>query len=264
MELIHIVVLSLVQGLTEFLPVSSSAHLILASKLFSWVDQGVWFDLAAHAGSLCAILVYFRHKVISLLKGWLMSFSGQGGTDARLAWMLVIATIPVGLAGLFFESFFVAYGRSILTIALANLVFSVLLWVADVRGIRAFDLKDMTFKKSCIIGLAQAIALIPGASRSGITMTCALFLGFERRAAAEFSFLLSIPLIAAASLFQAVRLFGEEFVLWGDLLLGVALSAIAAYVCIALFLRIINQLSMLPFVLYRLALGGVLLLIFFW
>ena len=264
MELTHIFVLSLVQGLTEFLPISSSAHLILAPKFFSWLDQGIWFDLAVHAGSLFAILVYFRSRVIGLLQGWFMSFSGGGGVDARLSWMLIIATIPAGLAGLLFESFFIEYGRSILTIALANVFFSLLLWVSDVRGSRTLNLNDMTYKKACIIGLAQAIALIPGTSRSGVTMTCALFLGFERRVAAEFSFLLSIPLIAAASLFQVIRLLSEEFVPWEDFILGAALSAIAAYSCIAIFLRIINKLSMLPFVIYRLALGGVLLLFFFW
>ena len=166
------------------------------------------------------------------------------------------------MAGLLLEPLLVSYSRSIMVIAGANLVFALALWYADIRGSKQLTMSDMTFKIAILIGVAQAIALVPGTSRSGITITCALLLGLNRRDASEFSFLLAIPLISAASLFQGLRLLSYEGVAWNDLLLGTVLSAVAAYVCIALFLRIINLWSMLPFVVYRLMLAAALITLF--
>lgn len=264
MNWLEIVVLALIQGITEFLPVSSSAHLILPSQILGWSDQGLAFDVAVHIGTLLAVVLYFREDVASLTQAWFRQIGGKGASaESRLAWAVVIGTVPAVIFGLVFADFIEEELRSVLVIAVTTIVFGIALGFADkARGIRTIN--QLTLKDAVLIGLAQAIALIPGVSRSGITMTAALFLGLDRIAAARFSFLLSIPLILAAGGHQTLKLAtsGDD-VAWMQILVGAVLSFISALACIHLFLKLLQQIGFMPFVWYRMVLGlGLLYLVF--
>lgn len=268
---LQITFLAFIQGATEFLPISSSAHLILPSVMLGWADQGLTFDVAVHLGSLLAVLWYFRQQVSELLLAWLGSVvGGQARSDSsRLAWLLILATIPAGLAGIALEQYVEAYARSAIVIGLASIIFGLLLLVADRQGQSSANtmtqLSQISWRQALVVGLAQALALIPGTSRSGITMTAALFCGLQREAAANLSFLMAIPIIAASGLLRGVELFGTGLggSDLGVLLYATLLSAVIAYLCIHYFLRFIAHVGFLPFVIYRVLLGAVLL-IFFW
>ncbi len=264
MELWHIAVLAIIQGLTEFLPISSSAHLILLPSLAGWEDQGLAFDVATHVGTLTAVVAYFRRELVTLTQDWSRSLLERRQVgDSRLAWAVLWGTVPVGLAGLLLSDFVATELRSTLVIALATIAFGLLLWWADVRGARARDEHGLLWKDVLIIGVAQALALIPGTSRSGITMTAGLMLGLTRQAAARFSFLLSIPVIVLAGGLETLDLIqAETRVLWDALILGALFSAVSAYLCIHFFLKLLERVGMLPFVIYRLILGVVLLVFF--
>lgn len=266
MDIIHVIVLALIQGITEFLPISSSAHLILPKEVLDWPDQGLAFDVAVHVGTLSAVLLYFRRDVGALIMGWGQSVIGKGtNEDGRLAWFIALATIPAGLFGLVMNDFIEAHLRSISVIASTTILFGLLLAIADRKGDQASQsLVNMTISAALVIGVAQAFALIPGTSRSGITITAALLLGFSRVESARFSFLLSIPVIVLSGGYKGVSLIGQSGVDWASIILGIALSAVSAYVCIYYFLSFINRIGMMPFVVYRMVLGGILLaLIFF-
>jgi undecaprenyl-diphosphatase len=263
-ELIQIVILALLQGLTEFLPISSSAHLILFPTLSGWEDQGLAFDVAVHVGTLSAVVWYFRCELVVMLRDWFASMVQRRRVgDSNLAWAVGFGTIPVGLAGLLFKDVVETSLRSPLVIAVATVVFGLLLWWADAQAKRVRDEHSIGWRDVVIIGVAQAIALIPGTSRSGITMTAGLMVGLDRAAAARFSFLLSIPVILLAGGLNTIELARSPLpVDWTSLLLGAALSALSAYLCIHLFLKALERIGMFPFVLYRLALGAVLLWIY--
>ncbi len=264
MELLHIIVLALVQGLTEFLPISSSAHLILVPQLLGWPDQGLAFDVAVHVGTLSAVVFYFRREVGAMLKDWAASLAGRGQTpESRLAWAVGFGTIPAGLAGLLFHDFIGDNLRSPMVIAATTIGFGLLLGWADSAARRQRDEYAIGWRDVLLIGCAQALALIPGTSRSGITMTAALMLGFTREGAARFSFLLSIPVIVLAGGLETKNLLEAEGpVDWQALVLGTLLSGIAAYLCIHYFLKLLERIGFLPFVIYRLALGALLLAVF--
>ena len=261
MELTQAFVLALVQGLTEFLPVSSSAHLVLLPLLISWPDQGLAFDVAVHVGTLIAVLVYFAGDVVVMIRDGVLSLArGHHLGSSRLAWLVMIATIPTGIAGLLVNAFAGDSLRSALVIAVANLVFAALLWFADARGRRQRSVATLSVVDALLIGTAQALALIPGASRAGVTMTAALALGLTRQAAARFSFLIAIPVIALAGGLKAYEAYTEQVVVdIGSLVLGVVVSALCALACIHVFLSLVERVGMLPFVAYRLALGVALL-----
>ena len=265
MELWHIIVLAVIQGLTEFLPISSSAHLILPSQVFGWPDQGLAFDVAVHVGTLAAVIWYFRAEVGRLTVAWVGdTVRGRVGQDSGLAWAVIAGTIPAGQAGLLLNDFIETSLRSGLVIAVSTIGFGLVLWWSDAVGRRNRDLPALTMKDAVIIGVAQALALIPGTSRSGITITAALFLGFGREAAARFSFLLSIPLILAAGLLKTLELVEQGGATdWAAIALGAALSFVSAVVCIHLFLKFLERLGLMPFVIYRLVLG-LLLLVVLW
>jgi len=265
MDTLHTILLALLQGLTEFLPISSSAHLILLPRLLGWSDQGLAFDVAVHVGTLMAVVFYFRHDVQRLLGAWFASCLGrQMTTDARLAWLLLLGTVPVVVAGLLLHDVVETYLRSPLVIALATIGFGILLGVVDRCGRQVRSEESLTLMDVTWIGLAQALALIPGTSRSGITMTAALALGLTRSAAARFSFLLSIPVILMAGVYESLNLLQQSApVAWSEILLGTAVAAVSAYFCIHFFMRLIERIGMLPFVVYRLLLGGFLLLLFY-
>ena len=259
MTLIQIIVLSLIQGLTEFLPVSSSAHLILGSKVFDWPDQGLVFDVATHLGTLFAALVYFRKDIWQMLVPWLGKGKGDE-TSRKLGVTLLIASIPAIVAGGLLHGWIEAVLRDVRIIAYATIGFGLLLWWADARFTRSRAMDEMNLKAGFMIGLAQMLALVPGTSRSGITITMGRVLGFDANTAARFSFLLSIPIIAAAGGYGVLRMFLHDSPIdWLQFGLAVVLSALAGWLCIAAFLALLQRVGLLPFVIYRLMLGVALL-----
>ena len=264
MDALHAIVLALVQGLTEFLPVSSSAHLILLPRLLGWTDQGLAFDVAVHIGTLTAVIAYFRHDVMNLFSAWIQScVSWQLDANARLAWLVVLGTIPVAVAGLLLHDFIENNLRSPVVIAVATIGFGLILGLADLRGRKIRTETSLRVTDVLWIGLAQALALIPGTSRSGITMTAALALGLTRSAAARFSFLLSVPVILMAGGYESLQLLQQaEPVAWGSIVLGTVVAGVSAYLSIHFFMQLIEKVGMLPFVIYRVWVGVLLLLRF--
>lgn len=269
MDLLQIILLALIQGLTEFLPVSSSAHLLLLPVISAWEDQGLAFDVALHLGSLTAVVVYFRRDISRMFVAWAESLRMRGlaaetRQEARLAWGVLLATIPVAVAGLLFNDFISTALRSPLVVAFGLIFFGLVLGYADWRYRGKKSEYDMSWMDVLWIALAQALALIPGTSRSGITITAALLLGLNREAAARFSFLLSIPVIALAGGYEVLKLVQSNIhVDWVALFIGAVVSGISAYLCIHYFLTFIRRIGMQPFVIYRIILG-ILLLWFFW
>lgn len=261
MTLTQIIVLALIQGLTEFLPVSSSAHLILGSKAFGWPDQGLIFDVATHLGTLVAVFIYFRQDLLDMLKAWLGPVLSQSDRQHRaMAVYLAVASVPALLAGLLAHDAVEYYLRDVRIIAWMTIGFGLLLWVVDARCSRERSLDRITLPGALLIGLAQAFALIPGVSRSGVTITAGRFLGFSPEAAARFSFLLAIPIIGAAGGYGALRVLGGDTSIdWTQFALAMAFSAIAGWICIAAFLALLKRVGLVPFVIYRLILGLVLL-----
>jgi undecaprenyl-diphosphatase len=264
MDLQHLIILGLVQGLTEFLPVSSSAHLILLPKIVGWSDQGLAYDVAAHLGSLLAVIIYFNKDLKRIIIAWLASINGKTRcADSFLMWYLIIATLPIAAIALLIYDFIASELRDPIVIAFATIFFGILLWWADVYGKRVRAIESIGIKDALWIGLAQVLALIPGTSRSGITMTAGLMLGLERTVAARFSFLLAIPTILLAGGHEIYRFFilGAETEPIGFMVVFIV-SAISAWCAIKVFLNLLDRTGMFPYVLYRLLLGTVLLYMF--
>jgi len=266
MDWIQIIGLALIQGLTEFLPISSSGHLILPSQVLGWPDQGLAFDVAVHVGSLAAVLIYFRKDVWQLAYHWTAQVvrAEHDRQQSQLAWLVILATLPAVVIGYALNEWVETHFRSALVIALATIGFGALLWWSDATAKLTQNEFQLNWKTALFIGFGQVFALIPGTSRSGITMTVGLMVGLTRKASARFSFLLSIPLILAAGLFKGLELYKMGMdAPWGDVIAGAVLSAISAYACIHLFLNVIERIGFLPFVIYRFILGGILLAIIF-
>jgi undecaprenyl-diphosphatase len=252
--------LALIQGLTEFLPVSSSAHLILPSQLLDWPDQGLAFDVAVHAGTLVAVMVYYRESLTSLLMGVLGSGDNVSLRRREVA-ALLIATLPAVVIGIAFSDVIDQYLRGIGVIAATTLLFGLLLGVSySYRAAGADEQPISRLDHALVIGLAQALALIPGTSRSGVTITASLFLGYNLATAARFSFLMSIPVIAAALLAMLVKEF-ELIYSTGNLavlLIAMLVAALSAYATIAFFVGLVTRVGMMPFVIYRVLLALIL------
>jgi undecaprenyl-diphosphatase len=266
MTALQAVVLAVVQGLTEFLPVSSSAHLILVPRFLGWPDQGQVFDLATHVGSLLAVLVYFRQELGKLLVATPRLFSRQAltrGTEPALLFNLAIGTIPAAIAGLLFAHFVAGGARDPHLIAWTTLVFGVLLGVADWLGRGQRDEHQVSWPQALLIGVFQAIALLPGTSRSGATITAGRFTGLSRPGAARFSFLLSVPVGLLVTAKEGLDLVHGEGARLGaiPLAVGFTVSAITSFVVIAWLLRFLQRRSLLVFVVYRVLLA---LLLFVW
>ncbi|MEM1091772.1 MAG: undecaprenyl-diphosphate phosphatase [Pseudomonadota bacterium] len=259
MEVWQILLLALVQGLTEFLPVSSSAHLILANRLFGWADQGLAMDVAVHVGSLLAVVGYFRRDLLAMLSGGNSPAFPELPARSLAIW-LVLVTVPLVICGVLFADVIGTQLRRIEVIGAASIVFGLVLWLADRWGRRS----ETRVQPPAMIsmGLAQALALIPGTSRSGITMSAGLAAGLDRETASRFAFLMAIPALGSAGLYSAWDLLssGQDPHL-GEFALAVAASAAGAWVCIDAFLRLVGRLGMLPFVIYRVALGVFLLVL---
>lgn len=261
MTLQHIILLAVVQGITEFLPISSSGHLVLAPAITGTADQGLLVDVAVHVGTLAAVLIYFWRDVFAMLGGFVRLFTGRINAGARLAIHIVLATIPVIAVGFYLKvSGIEEQLRSIEIIAWTTLGFGILLWIADKVGMTINRLEHMRWGGALFIGLAQVLALIPGTSRSGITMTAARFMGYERSDAAHFSMLLSIPVILGAGLLAGIDLHqAGNIALNEDILLAAGLSFLTALIAIALLMSWLKRSSFTPFAIYRILLGGGLL-----
>jgi len=254
MDWIQTVFLSLIQGLTEFLPISSSAHLILPGQLTDWPDQGLAFDVAVHFGTLLAVVVYFRRDLTEMAiasNRWV--FAREPSAEAEMVMKLGLATIPVVVAGLLFQDFVSSELRTIPVIASTTIFFALVLWFADRRPNHK---DDVSWNAAMLIGLVQTLALVPGTSRSGVTITAALLLGISRTSAARFSFLLAIPAISGAQLITTLDLLEQGMdAAWSNLFVGMIVAAVSAYACIHFFVSLIERTGMLPYVIYRLALG---------
>ncbi|MFV8816366.1 undecaprenyl-diphosphate phosphatase [Haliea sp. E17] len=260
MDLMQAFVLAVLQGLTEFLPISSSAHLVIPSLVLGWDDQGLAFDVAVHVGTLSAVVIYYSRDLWKMACAWLGSLAGRGSCeDSILVWKLAVATIPAIAVGLFLGDAIEGHARNLPVIATTTLVFGLLLGMADRYAIRVPGDAAIGWRQALLIGAAQALALVPGVSRSGVTITAGLFLNLSRQDAARFSFLLSIPVIAGAGLLKAMELAESgQPVDWTLLGLAALVSGITAFSCITVFLRLLDRVGMMPFVYYRIVLAGVL------
>ena len=263
MSLIHLIVLALVQGVTEFLPISSSAHLILAPEAMGTDDQGPLIDVMAHAGSLLAVLVYFWRDIRDVILGKFALLTGKITPGGRLALLIAVSLPPVIIiAGGLYGTGLVDALRSPMVIALATLVFALPLWLADRYGPQTKTTETMSFKDAALIGVAQLFALIPGASRSGVTMTAGRALGLTRPESARLSMLMAIPVIAAFGLISGIELAtgaASGATLQAGLIVA-GLSFLAAWAAIAVLMRLVDRIGFMPFVIYRLLLGSGLLI----
>ena len=262
MTTLQIVVLAIVQGLTEFLPVSSSGHLVLVPNLFGWTDQGLAFDVAVHFGSLMAVMLYFRRDILGLLRGTveLLRERRVASIEARLAFGIALATLPAAVVGLALADWIAANLRSPLVVVVTLSVFGILMAGADLFARRERTIKDVRVSDALLIGMAQALALIPGTSRSGVTITAGRLLGLQREDAARFSFLLSAPVILLAAGYETLSmLLADAPVAWSELGLAAVVSALVAYVCIDLMMRFVGRIGLVPFAIYRLLLAGVII-----
>ena len=261
MTWLQVVVLAIVQGLTEFLPISSSGHLVLVPSAAGWSDQGLAFDVAVHFGSLIAVCVFFRDDIVALLRG-----SGQllrldmRAHEARMAFAIGIGTIPAAVAGLAMAGWIEANLRSPAVIVVTLSGYAIIMVLADRYGRREKSIVDVRLRDAIVIGCAQALALVPGTSRSGVTISAGRILGFDRHDAARFSFLLSVPVILLATVYEMGGLvMGDESVDWTRLFVAAIVAAIVAYVSIDFFMRFVNRIGLLPFAIYRLALAAIIL-----
>ncbi len=261
MSWLQIVVLAIVQGLTEFLPISSSGHLVLVPAVFGWSDQGLAFDVAVHFGSLIAVCLFFRSDVVALLRGGCQLLGRKNKTpESQLALVLGIGTIPAAIAGLTMAGWVEASLRDPAVIVVTLSGYGIIMVLADRFGRRERNISGVRLSDAIWIGCAQALALIPGTSRSGITISAARALGFHRQDAARFSFLLSIPVILLASLYKGFEMLtGPVPVPWGELGFAALISSMVAYLSIGFFMRVVSHIGLLPFAVYRLALAAVIL-----
>ncbi len=254
MDTLNIIILALIQGITEFLPISSSSHLVLLSELTNFPDQGLGFDIALHAGSLLAILIYFRGELKKIL-----SLTHEGNNYLKL---IIFASIPLPIIGLIFIDFVSVYMRNVHAIAIMTILFALLLYFADKNRKDNRDILNCSLVVILFIGLLQTLAIIPGVSRAGIVITAALFIGFNRDDSIKISFLLSIPAIFMASTYQTIQLLEtSDVVLINEYVLGLLFSFIFSYLTIKIFISSINKITFSPYIIYRIALGSVLLII---
>ena len=254
MEVLQILILSIIQGLTEFLPISSSAHLIISSSILGQETQSITVDIFAHGGSLFAVIIYFRAELADALKDYKFSSS-----DSFLN-KLFLGSFPILIIGFFFREFISENLRTLDIIAISTIFFGILLWIADRTTKDQLSNESVTFKHAFFIGLAQCLALIPGTSRSAITIICALFLSYSRTIASKFAFMLAIPTLGVILLSEVISLgFSPLEINWLDALLVLTFSFLSSYLCIGIFLKLIERIGFTPFVIYRVLLGTFLL-----
>ncbi|HCP01289.1 MAG: undecaprenyl-diphosphate phosphatase [Alphaproteobacteria bacterium] len=260
MPLFEIAIIAIIQGITEFLPISSSGHLRLGSEMLGLSENTLILDVAVHVGTLFAVVVYLWRDLLFILLGLCENLRGRRHDGSRLAGYLVIATIPVVIAGYFAEGLVEHHLRALEVVGWTTLGFGILLFLADRMGMTILRVDHLSIPHALTIGIAQILALVPGTSRAGITITAARFLGYDRREAARFSMLMSIPAIGGAGLLIGLRLVETDNpVLTHGVLIAAALSFATALVTIVLFLRWLRFAGLGPFVIYRIVLGGLIL-----
>ena len=265
MTWLQAIVLAIVQGLTEFLPISSSGHLVLVPNVAGWADQGLAFDVAVHFGSLLAVVVYFRHDIVELMNGAMRVLVNRRADDAssRLALGIALGTLPAALAGFAFAGWIEVNLRSPHVVVATLAFYGIVMALADRFGRSERTVANVALRDALIIGVAQALALVPGTSRSGVTITAGRLLGLKRQEAARFSFLLSAPVILLATGHALLStVLSDQPVAWLMLTISAFLSAVVAYVCIDLMMRFVGRIGLLPFAIYRLLLAGVILYAF--
>lgn len=257
-------VLGVVQGLTEFLPISSSAHLLIISQLLGWQDPGAAFTAVSQIGTEMAVIIFFRREIAAILRAWgrsIVNADARHEPDARMGWLVIIGTIPIGVLGFMFADQIETVARNLWLTAIMLIVFGVLLGAADRFGSRHLTERDLTLRDGVLFGLAQSLALIPGVSRSGATITAGLSMGYTRAAAARYAFLLAIPAVLASGLYEATKIGGEANVPWGPTILATVIAFAVGYAVIAWLMRWLTTRSYLPFVLYRVGLGALVLVL---
>ena len=259
MDFLQILLLSFIQGLTEFLPISSSAHLILFSSFFNSNIQSLNFDVSVHLGTLFAALVYFKEEILKIIR----SFSRPNPDGRKLLLNLTVATVPILVLGYFVRDFVDIFLRSPEIIAYATIIFAFILYLSTKVKSQYSNLESITPKQSLIIGIAQCFALIPGTSRSGITISAALALGLTSKVASKFSFLLAIPTIGAIACYQLLSLEFDAFIdEYRANLIGIIISFVVAFLTIDFFIKFIDRIGFMPFIIYRLILGSLILIVF--
>ncbi len=262
MSIIEAIILGLVQGLTEFLPISSSGHLRIVAAFSGWPDPGAAFTAVSQIGTELAVLIYFRKDVGNILATWFRSLGNKElrrHIDARMGWYVIIGSIPIGVAGLLFEEQISAPFRDLRLTALTLIVFGVLLGMVDRYSRKHRELTDLNAQRGLIYGLFQMLALIPGVSRSGATVTGGMLMGFKREAAARYAFLLAMPAVFASGLYKLKDIGGNEYAGVGATIVGTLVAFAVGYAVIAWFMRFISTNSFMPFVYYRIALGILIL-----
>jgi undecaprenyl-diphosphatase len=258
------IVLGISQGLTEFLPISSTAHILIVSKLLGWPDPGAAFTAVTQVGTELAVVIYFRQDIARILKAWFSSLtkmSERANPDAKMGWYVIIGTIPIGIAGLAFKSSIETTARNLWLVAGSLIVLGILLGLADRFAKHTKSEVDLNTKNAILFGLGQALALIPGVSRSGATITAGLAMGFRRDVAARYSFLLAIPAVFASAALTAGDIASDDFVNWPATIVATIVAFVVGYFVIAGLMRYLQTRTFLPFVIYRIGLGSLLLVL---
>ena len=258
------VVLGLVQGITEFLPISSSAHIFVVSQLLGWQDPGAAFTAVSQIGTELAVIVFFRRDIARIISAWTQSLfkpALRSGIDARMGWYIIVGTIPIAVIGLIFSHQIETAARNLWLVSGTLIGFGIILGVADALGRHRLALANLNAKDGILFGLGQALALIPGVSRSGATISTGLALGYTREAAARYAFLLAIPAVVASGLYEATKIGSDPTVEWGPTILATVIAFVTGFAVIAWLLRWVTTRSYLPFVIYRIALGLLLIIL---
>ncbi len=257
-------ILGIIQGLTEFLPISSSAHILIVSTLAGWGDPGAAFTAVTQLGTETAVLVYFRRDIWRIITTWTRSLYTpelRGNIDARMGWYVIVGTIPIGFFGYTFSDQIETAARNLYLVATVLIVFGLVLGAADRWGKQDKTLDDLTIKTGLIYGFGQALALIPGVSRSGATISTGRILGFDRPSATRYAFLLAIPAVVISGLYEALKIGDEKNVSWGPTILATVVAFFVGYAVISWLIRYVSHGSFLPFVIYRIALGTLVLVL---
>lgn len=258
------IILGISQGLTEFLPISSTAHTLIVSRLLGWPDPGAAFTAVSQVGTELAVVIYFRNDIARILKAWFASLTKveqRSSPDAKMGWYVIIGTIPIGVAGLAFRSSIETTARNLWLVAGSLIFMGILLGLADRFAKHKKSEVDLNTKNAVLFGLGQALALIPGVSRSGATITTGLAMGFRRDVAARYSFLLAIPAVFASAALTAGDIASDDFVNWPATIVATLVAFVVGYFVIAGLMRYLQTRTFMPFVIYRIALGLLLLIL---
>jgi undecaprenyl-diphosphatase len=256
------VILGIVQGLTEFLPISSSAHLLIVSQLFGWADPGAAFTAVTQIGTEAAVIIYFWNDIWRILRKWFGQFTDRslrGDPDVRLGWLVILGSLPIAVLGFAFDTQIETVARNLYLVSFTLIVFGIILGIADRTARSIKGIEDLNLRDGLVFGLCQALALIPGVSRSGATISGGLFLGYTREAATRYAFLLAIPAVLASGIYQTKDIGSDAAVAWGPTILATVIAFGVGYAVIAWLLRYISTKSYMPFVIYRILLGTAVL-----